>query len=204
MTKIWLHKAINISVIAVFFWNKPRSVPFSFASTTTSLFLHIPLQSPPPPVPPLSPPHVPPQAQQGWHKAQANKPRRADSLAGVQVAAHLLASVPSTNTSVWGCLGFLICKQREFELSSLNKWKNRHESSGERFAASWADVGRDYNGQNNHKTSYWRLKKFPGVKNNIVKQLMNLIQNEKGCQEFNLGEHNFSSLFLFLNLLPLF
>lgn len=27
MIKIWLHKAINTSVIAVFFWNKPRFCP---------------------------------------------------------------------------------------------------------------------------------------------------------------------------------
>lgn len=53
-------------------------------------------------------------------------------------------------------------------------------------------------------TEDFRVEIFQDLKNNNLKQLMYFIQNQKRCQEFNLGKHNFSFLFLHLNFAPLF
>lgn len=53
-------------------------------------------------------------------------------------------------------------------------------------------------------TEDFRVENFQELKNNILKELMYFTQNQKCCQEINLGEHKFSFLFLNLNFAPLF
>lgn len=137
-----LPEAINISVITVFFWNKPRFCPILFLSPPPQLpYSSMPLLLPAEGCHHCHPPTCPhvPLVFSIWQQAQAASWDARCHWQVARVTAHLFMLVPFTSQEqtlacVWGflCVFYFICKQEGFKLSSPNKWgeKNAQRKRG--------------------------------------------------------------------------
>lgn len=125
MIKIWLPKAINISVIAAFFWNKPRFCPVLL---------------PPLPQLPYSCTHTHPSFPVNWcHRCHLLLPthpsefggaivgpglRTWDELIDWQVSRISAGALHKHTCAVGASCAFSFVKKERFKRSALNKWKN--------------------------------------------------------------------------------